>query len=88
MLIMYDLEAVFRYIEDNFDEHVKKMQMFHQRWMPSNSAKNDWVKRVRKLEIEYMAPQHGRIFKGDDVKRFLDWFEALEVGTAISTEDC
>ena len=72
---------------DNFDEHVKKMQMFHQRWMPSNSAKNDWVKRVRKLEIEYMAPQHGRIFKGDDVKRFLDWFEALEVGTAISTED-
>jgi len=27
-----------------------------------------------------MCPQHGRIFKGDNVKRFLDWFEALEVG--------
>lgn len=65
---------------DNFDEHAKKMKLFHQRWMPSNSAKNDWVKRARKLEISMLCPQHGRIFKGDDVKRFLDWFEALEVG--------
>lgn len=67
------------FVED-FDDHVDKMKMFHQRWMPSNSAKNDWVKRVRKLDIDMMCPQHGRIFKGDDVKRFLDWFEALEVG--------
>jgi len=50
----------------------------------SNRAKNDWIKRVRALDIEYMAPQHGRIFKGDDVKRFLDWFEKLDVGVAIS----
>jgi hypothetical protein len=25
-------------------------------------------------------PQHTSIFKSDHVKRFLDWFEALEVG--------
>jgi len=67
------------FVED-FDEHAKKMRMFHQRWMPSNEAKNDWVRRVRKLDIEMMCPQHGRIFKGDDVKRFLEWFESLEVG--------
>ncbi len=68
---------------DNFEEHIPKMKMFHERWMPSNRAKNDWIDRVRKLDIQYMAPQHGRIFKGDNVKRFLDWFEALEVGNAI-----
>jgi len=67
------------FVED-FDEHIGNMKMFHQRWMPSNRAKNDWVQRVRKLEIDMMCPQHGRIFKGDDVKRFLDWFEALDVG--------
>jgi len=67
------------FVED-FDEHISKMKMFHQRWMPSNKAKNSWVNRVRKLDIEMMCPQHGRIFKGDDVKRFLDWFENLEVG--------
>lgn len=65
---------------DNFDEHIVKMKMFHQRWMPSNKAKNDWVNRVRALDVDMMCPQHGRIFKGDDVKRFLDWFEALPVG--------
>lgn len=68
---------------ENFDEHVKHMKMFHQRWMPSNRAKRDWVERVSKLEIEIMCPQHGRIFRGDDVKRFLEWFDNLEVGNAI-----
>ncbi len=67
----------------DFDEHIPKMKGFHQRWMPSNRAKNDWIERVRKLDIEIMAPQHGRIFKGDNVPRFLDWFEELDVGTAI-----
>ena len=70
------------FVED-FDEHIPKMKMFHQRWMPSNRAKQDWIDRVRQLEIDFMAPQHGRVFKGDDVQRFLDWFEALEVGVAI-----
>jgi len=68
---------------DDFDAHVGKMKMFHQRWMPSNRAKNDWVRRVRELDIDMMCPQHGRIFKGDDVKRFLDWFEGLEVGLTM-----
>jgi len=65
---------------DDFEEHIPKMKGFHQRWMPSNSAKNDWVNRVRKLNIEMLCPQHGRFITGDNVKRFLDWFEALEVG--------
>jgi len=78
------LEAITAHIfVDNFDTHIEKMRYFHQRWMPSNRAKNDWIERVRKLDIEILAPQHGRIFKGDDVKRFLDWFEALQVGAAV-----
>lgn len=70
---------------DDFDSHIDKMKMFHQRWMPSNRAKNDWIARVRKLDIQMMAPQHGRIFKGENVGKFLDWFEALHVGNAISS---
>ncbi|GAB4254286.1 MAG: MBL fold metallo-hydrolase [Methylomicrobium sp.] len=70
------------YVED-FDAHTEHMRFFHQRWMPSNQAKKDWIERVRKLDIDMLAPQHGRIFKGDNVKRFLDWFEALQVGIAV-----
>ncbi len=70
------------FVED-FDYHIEKMRYFHERWMPSNEAKAHWLRRVRKLDIEIMAPQHGRLFKGKDVERFLDWFEQLDVGLAI-----
>ncbi len=70
------------FVED-FEQHISKMKYFHQRWMPSNEAKMDWIRRVRKLEIKMMCPQHGRIFRGEQVTQFLDWFEALEVGIAI-----
>ncbi|MCG8313201.1 MAG: FprA family A-type flavoprotein [Pseudomonadales bacterium] len=68
---------------EDFAEHIPKMEGFHRRWMPSNTAKQDWINRVRDLDIEVLAPQHGRLFKGPNVKKFLDWFEQLEVGSAI-----
>ena len=68
---------------DNFDLHIQYMEGFHRRWMPSNRAKNDWVSRVRALEIEMICPQHGAVFVGEDVVRFLDWLGDLEVGTAV-----
>lgn len=70
------------YVKD-FNKHIPTMKTFHQRWMPSNQAKNDWCKRVRNLDIEMMMPQHGRIFKGDHVDEFINWFETLEVASAL-----
>ncbi|HEY9899024.1 MAG TPA: MBL fold metallo-hydrolase [Pantanalinema sp.] len=69
------------FVQD-FDAHVKYMEGFHRRWMPSNEAKNDWVRRVRELDIKLLCPQHGAIFRDEQVGQFLDWFEALEVGAA------
>lgn len=68
---------------EDFKQHTQLMTAFHRRWMPSNKAKNEWIERVSRLEIDKMCPQHGRVFVGDDVKRFLDWFSALEVGQAV-----
>jgi len=67
-----------------FDEHISHAEYFHQRWMPSNAAKKDWIDRVRQLEIDYLCPQHGAIYAGKNVGRFLDWFDSLNVGTAVS----
>ncbi len=69
------------FVED-FDEHISKMRFFHQRWMPSNEAKNQWIRRVRKLKITMICPQHGRIFRGNHINQFLDWLESLEEGMA------
>ncbi|GLQ75555.1 oxygen-binding di-iron domain-containing protein [Vibrio penaeicida] len=70
------------FVQD-FDAHIPKMEYFHQRWMPSNRAKTAWIEKVSKLEIDMLCPQHGGIFKGDDVKRFLMWLDKLDVGVAI-----
>lgn len=69
------------FVED-FDSHIKHMQYFHQRWMPSEQAKHVWLQHVRQLDIDMMCPQHGRIFKGKAVQQFFDWFEQLPVGIA------
>lgn len=54
---------------------------FHQHYMSGNRACRLWVDAVRKLDIEWMVPQHGRSFKGKPmVNKFLDWFEQLECG--------
>ncbi|NQY26130.1 MAG: MBL fold metallo-hydrolase [Piscirickettsiaceae bacterium] len=68
----------------DFDEHTKAMEYFHRRWMPSNSAKARWIAEVRKRDVEMLCPQHGCIFRGEDVERFLSWFENLDVGSAWS----
>ena len=67
------------FVED-FDAHIRHAEGFHRRWMGSNEAKRDWCKRVRTLGPKMLCPQHGAIYRGDDVSRFIDWFEALEVG--------
>ena len=69
------------FVED-FDAHTSKMEFFHRRWMSSNKAKDDWIARVRKLDIEILAPQKGSLFKGEMVQKFLNWFERLDVGIA------
>lgn len=74
-------EAPF-FVED-FDAHIPKMEYFHRRWMPSNKAKQQWIERVSSLDIDMMCPQHGGIFQGDDIKRFLEWLDQLDVGIAI-----
>ncbi|QLG88860.1 MBL fold metallo-hydrolase [Chitinibacter bivalviorum] len=67
------------YVED-FDTHIRYAEGFHKRWMGSNTAKQKWINRVRELDIDLMCPQHGAIYRGDDVKRFIDWFDKLQVG--------
>ena len=64
----------------DFDAHIPRMKGFHERYMASNKALRAWVRMVRGLPIDIIAPQHGRFFRGPFVGRFLDWCEQLECG--------
>lgn len=65
---------------DDFASHIKYMEKFHLRWMASTHHLRSWVRRVRAINPEVIAPQHGAIFAGANVHKFLDWLDNLEVG--------
>lgn len=64
----------------DFDRHITFAEGFHTRWMGSNEAKLDWCERVSKLDIDLLCPQHGAMYSGADVSRFINWFADLKVG--------
>ena len=65
---------------ENFDQHIRHAEGFHRRWMGSNEAKRRWCERVSQMEIDMLCPQHGAIYQGADVQRFINWFDELQVG--------
>jgi flavorubredoxin len=74
------IEEQYPLIVQDFEAHIKYMEGFHRRWMASSEALRAWVRRVRAINPSMIAPQHGSIFKGKDVEKFLNWLENLEVG--------
>lgn len=65
---------------DDFDNHLRYIEMFHRRWMPSSVALKKWVARVRRIQPEMIASQHGSIYRGEAVHHLLDWLDHVEVG--------
>jgi len=71
------------FVVEDFARHMDFMLDFHQRWMPSRDARDAWLKQIAHLDLEALVPQHGMVFQGDDVGRFLDWFSGLQLATGI-----
>jgi flavorubredoxin len=71
---------------DDFAAHQPFIEGFHRRYMCSNRAARCWVKAVSRLEIDFIAPQHGPVYRGAAVRAFLDWFEKLECGVDLMVE--
>lgn len=65
---------------NDFDRHIRHAKGFHQRWMGSREARDAWCQRVSRLDIQMLCPQHGAIYRGPDVQRFINWFAELELG--------
>ena len=77
--------AVYKEI-DSFEAHLPYLESFHKRYMSSNKVCKAWVKSVLKQNISVIAPQHGAVFRDEDVKRFLHWFENLACGSDLIDE--
>ena len=66
---------------EDFESHIKYMQGFHKRYIPSGKALKMWTGMVRNLDIEVIAPQHGAIFPTRELAhQFIDWVDQLSCG--------
>ena len=72
------------YVVQDFDAHTELMRAWHERWMPSDAARDAWISQVASLDLDLLVPQRGMVFKGDNVARFIDWFAGLRLGSAVS----
>ncbi len=72
----------------DFDAHLPAMEGFHKRYMAGSKALRAWVKMVRKLDVQIIAPQHGALFRGPAmVERFLSWCETLQCGMDLLDDE-
>ncbi len=72
---------------EDFAQHEKSMRGFHERYMTSNKACRLWANMVRRLDVSMIVPQHGRPFVGEAmIGQFLDWFEDLDCGVDLMTQ--
>ncbi|MDP1773672.1 MAG: MBL fold metallo-hydrolase [Methylobacter sp.] len=67
----------------DFDRHIRYAEGFHRRWMGSPEAQRLWCERVAAMKIDMLCPQHGAIYQGADVERFINWFSELQVGSGL-----
>jgi len=71
---------------NNFEEHVSALNAFHTRYMGSNKLCKAWVMKIKKYEVSMIAPQHGFVFKNENVEKFLTWFRNLKCGSDLIEE--
>lgn len=67
----------------NFETHLPYLEGFHKRYMAGNIFCKAWVKNVALYPISIIAPQHGSVFRDDNVQHFLDWFSDLQCGSDL-----
>ena len=53
---------------------------FHKRYINGNRVCRFWASMVRQLDIDMIAPQHGRALVGDAISDFIDYIETLQCG--------
>lgn len=65
---------------EDFESHLPALRGFHSRYMTSKKVTSRWASMVRRHAPEMLVPQHGKLFGGENVGRFLDWIGNLDCG--------
>lgn len=61
------------------------MNAYHETWLPSAAARDDWLARIDGLDIEILAPRAGPCFRGKDIDHFKRWLASLDIGVLVDS---
>lgn len=68
------------------DDYYKKIEGFHMAYMPSRDILNYSLRKIEKLDIELIAPQHGSIIRKKYIKPLIEKMKKMECGLYIEKE--
>ncbi|MCB6183776.1 MBL fold metallo-hydrolase [Leeia sp. TBRC 13508] len=73
---------------ESLEKHVPYMKPFHQRYMCSQKIVRYWADMVRRLDVEWLVPQHGSPIKGQKmIEEYLNWVVEIPCGVDIMTQN-
>lgn len=82
---------IFGVVEESWEFYAKedyfeKAKNFHSEYMPSKDIFNYALRKIEKLDINLIAPQHGSIIKKEFISKLIDDMKDLECGLYIQTK--
>lgn len=69
------------------DNFLEPMCLWHQTYMPSGRILSACMKKLSKLQIERILPQHGSILEGDQVQQAIHYLSELPCGLDLEEEN-
>ncbi|GIX41882.1 MAG: hypothetical protein KatS3mg129_1615 [Leptospiraceae bacterium] len=78
------LEESWEFFAD--ENYFKHIEGFHMAYMPSKDILNYALRKIEKLDIELIAPQHGSIIKKEFIKPLIDKMKEMECGLYIEKQ--
>lgn len=61
-------------------DYLEGIKLFHELYMPTNSILRKFMQRLEKYDIQRIAPQHGSVLEGEQVKEAINMLKELPVG--------
>jgi hypothetical protein len=61
------------------------MNAFHQAWLPSSVARDDWLARIDDLSVDIVAPRAGPCLSGKNVEHFKRWLASMDLGVLVAS---
>ncbi|HEC39232.1 hypothetical protein LCGC14_0751160 [marine sediment metagenome] len=62
------------------ENYIEAMRVFHEPYIPHKSAIENFLNKIKNLEINMICPQHGSIIN-KDIQKYVEALRTFEVGT-------